>query len=70
MARNGSVTVLQAARLLGISRKHTYDLVLEGKLAARKEGRVWRVSRAAITERQKQQRLQARRAAEPVGVSG
>lgn len=45
-----TVTVDQAARILGVSRSMAYLLVHRGELPARRIGRRWVVLRAGLTE--------------------
>jgi excisionase family DNA binding protein len=43
-----TLTVLEAARVLGIGRSRTYAAVQSGELPARKLGKRWLISRVAL----------------------
>jgi excisionase family DNA binding protein len=48
-----TVGVRDAAIMLGFTMKYVYDLVLLGRLPAKKVGRKWRIPRRAVEERAK-----------------
>jgi excisionase family DNA binding protein len=48
------ITAIEAAKKLGIRLDYLYSLIWIGRLAARKDGRKWRVSASSVEARLKQ----------------
>ncbi len=49
-----TISVREAAQQRGVTRKYIYDLIYEGRLAAEKVGRQWRIPADAVRARLKQ----------------
>jgi excisionase family DNA binding protein len=46
-----TLSVIEAARKMGVTLKYIYDLVQAGKLTATKQHKKWRISAKALDER-------------------